>query len=191
MVYTTRDTANIHTPKCQQSKITRILTGTDTTANKSEYIIGVYPNTSPLLANNSNFHMSQFPQVARTQRSPHRNLTSGKGIPSHCRNPDQNRLLHLRSHFKRTAVQIHSGFTQLNFKELADSRPDMLRIFVLDVYCHNQNATTSNVHAGATDVPKRLKSLGHPFFSTYHVTTSLISTSKTAYYIYIYIYSYL
>ena len=32
VVYTTRDTATIHTPKCQKSEITRVLVGTDTTA---------------------------------------------------------------------------------------------------------------------------------------------------------------
>ena len=47
VVYTTLDTATIHTPKCQQSKITRALNGTCITATKSKYIIPVYSNTSP------------------------------------------------------------------------------------------------------------------------------------------------
>ena len=39
MVYTTRDTTESYTPKCLRKKITRILTATDTTVTKREYII--------------------------------------------------------------------------------------------------------------------------------------------------------
>jgi hypothetical protein len=57
VVYTTRDMATIHIPKCQQSKITGVLVGTDTTATKSKYIIPLYPNTSPSHTHTSTSHI--------------------------------------------------------------------------------------------------------------------------------------
>ena len=47
----------------------------------------------------------------------------------------RNGLLHLQSHVTCTDVHVLSGYMQL---KLTDSRPDRLRLLVLDIYYQNQ-----------------------------------------------------
>jgi len=109
VVYTTRDTATIHTPKCRQLKITRVVTGTDTTVTKSGRDT---EQTSP--------------EVDIRKVSPHTAETQIRTGYFTCE---------VTSHAQ--PFIFTPAKSNITPHELTDARPDRLRILVLNAYRHN------------------------------------------------------
>jgi len=135
VVYTTRDTATIHTPKCRQLKITWIFIGTDTVATKS----GRDPEQTPT----GSWH-PENKASPHTAESQIRMDYFTYGVTSHAK-------LFIFIPAKRNKTP----------HELTDSWLDRLRTIVLYVYCHNHKYHHFwNIHVAATDVRTLTKMLG-------------------------------
>jgi len=135
VVYTTRDTATIHTPKCWQLKITWILIGMDTATTKS------CRDPEQTLTGSWHPENKASPHTAETQI---RTDYFTYGVTSHAE-------LFIFIPAKRNKTP----------HELTDSRPDTLRTIFLYVYCHNHKYDHFwNIHVPATDIRTLKKTLG-------------------------------
>jgi len=138
-MYTTCDTATFHNPKCQQSKIVRVLIGTDTTATTSEYITPVYTNTSPPHSHTSSFSFMLIPTGGR---NPEQNRTkSWHPVNIHLLTQQKTRSERTTPLMESYHLPSHSHSFQLNATKTpygpTGSQPDRLRILDLNIYCHN------------------------------------------------------